>query len=240
MEGAWASAAAPACLAATAAATSEARNNQAQLFLVGLDNATRAYSSTIDSMLGGRRGPTLFQLRRASKKLVQRLEKVSCAARKVNCVLLLLMQPTMRTQPHRIGLKLTHAEGYLLLCAQEGYRAMVDKSQRGPSEADRGRTSLFGREPNAGFGLPSAPNVLPKQVSPEKSKSHSRIACIALGAEPVKPEFDTSFCFFRAPETYVHRDTLAPTAAGTTWKPVDRPAVAQPEDRPAGASKKPG
>lgn len=103
-------------------------------------------------------------------------------------------------------------------------------------EAERGRTSLFGREPNAGKGLPSSPNTLPQPVAPEKSKSHSTIACIALGAKPVPAEFDESFAFLRAPEPYVYRDTLQQQPSSSSWLPSDRPVVALAEDRAAGTT----
>ena len=59
-----------------------------------------------------------------------------------------------------------------------------DQPPRGPSEKDRGRTTLFGREPNAGCGKPSKPDVLVTPCAPEMSKSHSKISCIALNQKP--------------------------------------------------------
>ena len=94
---------------------------------------------------------------------------------------------------------------------------------------------MMGREPNAGCGKPSAPNVLAVTVSAEKSKSHSTIACFALNRKPTDvTTFDKSFCFFRdnKPANYIFRDEMPATAG--TWRPVDRPINAMASDRAAG------
>ena len=136
-----------------------------------------------------------------------------------------------------------------------------DQPPRGPSEKDRGRTTLFGREPNAGCGKPSKPDVLVTPCAPEMSKSHSKISCIALNQKPtdvtafvrrlqqpselppphqicicsyISNTQDKSFCFFRdsKPSPYVFRDEVPATAG--TWRPTDRPAIAMATDRAAG------
>ena len=105
------------------------------------------------------------------------------------------------------------------------------------SQADRGRTSLYGREPNAGAGLFCSPKVLPTIVPAELSKSHSTITCIAMGKRAIPTtQFDSSYAFFRSParetQPYVYESNRAPAAG--SWTPRDRPSIAMADDRAAG------
>ena len=99
---------------------------------------------------------------------------------------------------------------------------------------ERGPTSLYGREPDAGYRLPSGKN--PKPVPPpEKSKSHSNVDCIALGKPSVpSTKFDESFCHFRS-DNDVYGDTMRPFPEGNPWRPHVRPPVAMPNDHVAGS-----
>ena len=103
-------------------------------------------------------------------------------------------------------------------------------------EHSRGRTTLFGREPNAGAGKPSNPHRLPTIVAPEMSKSFSTIDCIKLGAKPVSgaQTFDQTTCFYRTPEVYVYGAPPSSSVAKNTWRPTDRATIALASDRPAG------
>ena len=99
-------------------------------------------------------------------------------------------------------------------------------------ELVRGRTSLFGREPTAGCGLPSDPSNprLPTQTPPEKSKTRSQVDCLALGQRQVPQAFDKSFCFLRSPVAPVYSQPQA----SSPWRPTERLSVAGANDQPAG------
>ena len=87
------------------------------------------------------------------------------------------------------------------------------------SEADRGRTTLFGREE-------------PAPPKPKLQGAPSQVRFAQDGSKRV-PNFDETYCHWRSPAKETFSDgTRYPGA----WAPTERPGgpIAQGSDRPAG------
>jgi hypothetical protein len=88
------------------------------------------------------------------------------------------------------------------------------------SEYDRGRTSLFGRE--------SVPRPKPKMQGRPSEVTFTNKPGVRISA------MDESYCFWRDDPAQGQRREFFPNSSGT-WQPMDRPAGARADDRPAGA-----